>query len=699
MTFYQLPTNAKDEIRSFENQIGDYQKGELSPVAFKGIRVSHGVYEQRKPETHMVRIRCGAGGITPSQMEAVGRLAAKYGSGEIHVTTRQEMQLHYVDLKDVITVYDRLVEIGLSSRGGGGNTIRNILAPHDSGVAADEMFDVAPYAMALTTRMIAEADSWNLPRKFKIAFSNGPRDTIRATLTCLGFIAKMQGEQKGFAVYCAGGMGAKPMPGKLLFEFVPEDRVYYIAKAMKLMFDRYGNRRRRNFARLKFLWDKLGEFDFRNKFYEAYDSISGQEDLALVLPEVVNRSEVASDLDPEKAAGEAFETWKRRYAAGQKQAGLFHITVPLKLGDIRGEDAVRIAQVMSRFGNNCMRFSVFQNLHLRNIPESHLGNVYHLLRSIESLSMEPAMFGSMIACTGADTCKLGIALPRGATPRIQEILKQSGLDLDAIGDVKIHISGCPNTCGCHHAADLGFFGKVMRSGKDMMPAYNVLIGAILEEGKTRFSRMVGEVAAKDLPALIKDILAGYRDHRNQYDNFTAYADGLGEGHIRRACEAYAAIPSFEEKSEYFYDWGSADRFTLLKGQKAECSAGMFDMIDVDGKAARDGLMKAEASDDTEVKQEALAASLFASCRMLLVTRGLEPKNDEQVYDLFLQHFIRTDLVPSRFADLVAAGKAKDMNRILELKDQVAHLSDHLQKLYKSMDDSLRFSNETKGIPV
>ena len=690
MVFYQIPETLDGEIKEFEGKIEDYQQGELNPIAFKGVRVSHGIYEQRKPETHMVRIRCSGGGISPAQLKRVGELAKQYGSGEIHVTTRQEMQLHYVKLDDVVTVYKELVKVGLSTRGGGGNTIRNILSPHDSGVAEDEVFDVMPYAMALTTRMIAESDSWNLPRKFKIAFSNREQDEIRATITCLGFIAKVHKGEKGFKVYCAGGMGAKPMPGKVLFPFIPANRVYHLTKAAKLMFDKYGNRRRRNIARLKFLWDKLGEENFREKIHEEYDKLVLQEGLELALPTLVNQAEIAEGYQPEPVEGPRFEHWKSRFVRPQKQAGLFTIDVPLALGDIDGDDAVKIAATMKHFGDNSMRFTVFQNLFFRNIPEAYLGNIFNLLTSIHTLSNRPALFGKMIACTGADTCKLGICLPRGLTPNIQKLLLDSDLELDQLKDVKIHISGCPNTCGCHHAADLGFFGKVMRVGKDMLPAYNILVGAILEEGKTRFSRKAGEIPSKDLPQFVKAFLSSYLDHKDAYGSFTEYVDDRGEEDIQRICATLPTTPAFSESEDYYFDWGSKERFSLLKGQKAECSAGMFDMIDVDGKAAKEALMHFRAAEDEATKADALSSALLYACRMLLVTRGIETKTDEQVFNSFLQHFIRTDLVPDRFTELVGLGIGGDKNALLSRYEEVADLLATVQLLYKNMDDSLRF---------
>ncbi len=216
MKYYQLPSTLEAEINEFENDLLDSQNELIDPVAFKAIRVSHGVYEERLGKSHMVRVRCAAGGLTPSQLKTLSLLSNNYGGGKLHFTTRQEVQIHNIDAHNILNVLRSLKQAGLSSRGGGGNTIRNILSPDDSGISTTETFDVDPYCIALTTRMIEEADSWTLPRKIKIAFSNSSEDKALVQTTCFGFVATKRDGEHGFSVYCGGGMGAKPMIGQEL---------------------------------------------------------------------------------------------------------------------------------------------------------------------------------------------------------------------------------------------------------------------------------------------------------------------------------------------------------------------------------------------------------------------------------------------------------------------------------------------------
>ena len=693
MNFYRLPETLDGEIEKFDADIGDFRSGELNPIAFKGIRVAHGIYEQRKEATHMVRIRCPGGAITPTQLRQVSEVSKRYGAPEFHVTTRGELQLHYVDIEDIISVYNELKTVGLSSRGGGGNTIRNIMASYDSGVNPDEAFDVAPYAWELTSRLIAEQDSWNLPRKFKIAFSNTSEDTANATITCLGFIASMKDGQRGFKVYVGGGMGAAPMPGVVLYDWVPDTEVYYIARAMKVMFDKHGDRRRKHQSRFKFVVKKLGIDEVRRLIDEERAQL--EEGLELKLDEIENAAATDISVEVESAEGPEFELWKKRYVRNQKQDGLITVKVPLKLGDIFNGDGVKLADFLEPFGDNVIRLALDQNLHLRNIPEAYVGNIYHALNRMHTLSATPIMIGSMIACTGADTCKLGICLPRGVVPRIADRLLNSELDLNRLDDVRIHISGCPNTCGRHHAADLGFFGKVMRVEGEMLPAYYVLAGAQIKDGGTRFAEQLDEVCSKHIPEFVHDLFERYLTKADSYSSFNEYVSNGGKEDIHELAKKWSELPTIQENEQYYFDWGAVEQFSLLKGQKAECSAGVFDMIGVDQGVIKASIKALDATEDPAEVDELLYKIVFASSRMLLVTRGLEIRRDEQAFEYFQQHFINSDLIPQMYSGVVGAGKDRDFAALNRNRDQVIGLGEAVQELYKTMDDSLRFSATAK----
>lgn len=702
---YKVPKELFAEQDVFEGQIRQFVSGEIDPIAFKAMRVAHGVYEQRQNDTYMIRIRCAAGAVTPLQLQKVAKLAGLYGSDEVHFTTRQELQIHNVIISDVMKVIRELNEVGLSSRGGGGNTVRNILTPPDSGINNEEVFDVDPYAMALTTRMISEADSWNLPRKFKIAFSYNDQDIAITQSTCLGFVARMKDGQKGFRVFCAGGMGAKPLLGHCLIDFIPDTRVYHVARAMKTMFDKHGNRKSKTTSRIKFLWLQQGREGFEKLFSEYYDKIKNDDSLALdIAPFCYENSALETSLtvqQPEKEFSNYYETFKERFVFQQKQQGLVSIKIPLRLGDLEREDADKLCNFLKYFGDNTIRCDRAQNMRIRNVPEIYLANAFNIIMSMKrTLVRLPAFLSNMVNCTGASTCKLGICLPRGLSDALRDRLSKSDLDLDRLKDFRLNMSGCPNTCGMHHVAHLGFFGKVMRKSGNMYPAYNVLAGARIFSGKTQYATKYGEIAAHHIPDFVHDFLQDYLKHMDSYADYYAYLEQRGVQTIEALCAKYAEVPEYDDDPKYYKDFGAKKRLTLDELGTAECSASMFDIIGVDRRIVRNAkklLEKKQAMNDQEAV-ELFWNVLFAAARMLLVTRGLDGKNELKAFELFKKHFIIAGLVPEKYIPLLdqaievaRTDDEKAKNFVLSRREEIMELSDYMMELYDSMDNSLRFN--------
>lgn len=704
LKYYETAPVLIEEINQFEQDIQDFIDGKIDPVKFKAIRVAHGVYEQRQLNTYMLRIRCAAGGITPYQLRRTAELAARYGNDEVHFTTRQEVQIHDILIQDVVAAIRGLHEVGLSSRGGGGNTIRNILTSPDSGVSVEDVFDVDPYAVALTTRLIWEPDSWNLPRKFKIALSNNHKDTAYTQTTCLGYVATIKDGQKGFEVYCAGGMGAKPMIGHKLMDFIPDTQVYHVARAIKTMFDKHGNRRNRYANRIKFLWAKIQREEFVRLFEEEYNKIKDDASLNLVLPDIRNEAK-ETNLSVETVNTPAFFQWKERYVTPQKQPGLASIKLSLRLGDLLLDDANRLCDFLENFGENMIRCDRAQNMRLRNIPEKYLGNAYTIISGMKQQLADLAPFiGNMINCTGASTCKLGICLPRGLSDAIRTQLTGTTLDLDKITDLKIHMSGCPNTCGMHHIADIGFFGKVGRKNGNMYPMYNVLVGAKLDaSGETEYAQKVSEIPAKAVPLFLQDFLEVYIPKKADYVTFRDYLEAEGRQFIIDLCEKFKDVPDIETDEFYYKDWGAKRKLNLDELGTAECSAGMFDMIEVDEKAIKTNKKALDTQTDSAKIGETLYAVLYAASRMLLVTRGLDSKTDAQVFEHFQKHFISTGLIDKEFSDVVTLGKLGLKAELEKHKDTILSLAEAVTALYKGMDDSLKFktpvvTEETQAAP-
>jgi sulfite reductase (ferredoxin) len=688
MKFYESPATLFAEQDKFELDVKDYTLGHINPVKFKAIRVAHGVYEQRQEHTYMIRIRCAAGGITPTQLKKVAELGDVYGGGEVHFTTRQEVQVHNVLIQNALHVIRGLNEVGLSSRGGGGNTIRNILTSPLSGIEDGEVFDVDPYAISLTTRMIAEPDSWNLPRKFKIAFSNSAEDTAYTQATCLGFVATIKNGQKGFQVYTAGGMGAKPMVGHLLIDFIPDNRVYHVTKAIKIMFDKHGNRRSKYSNRIKFLWKKLDEVKFKELFYDEYNQLKDNDSLNLDIQPVLNQAKQDIQIQPEQVSSEEFNLFKKRYVTKQKQDGLVAIKLPLVLGDLLRGDADKLCDVLSEFGENTIRCDRAQNMRLRNIPEAYIGNVFNIIKQLEYTLVDHAAFiGNMINCTGASTCKLGICLPRGLSDALRDKLSNSDLNLDAIPEFRLNMSGCPNTCGMHHIADLGFFGKIGRKDGEIYPAYNILAGAQTGAGITKYAQKEGDLSAHAVPEFVYQFLTHYIEEKEEYESYEAYLAAEGRDLIKELCAQLKEVPTLAEDSSYYIDFGAKRRMRLDDMGTAECSAGMFDMINVD-KRIIESIIKEFPEKNFDA--ESISKIMFHSSRMLLVTRGLDATKEEQIFSLFGKHFVQVELLDIKFLELVNKAKEKDTNYLLAHIDEVLELSQAVRDLYKNMDDSLRF---------
>jgi sulfite reductase (ferredoxin) len=690
--FYRIPDNLNAELDELDSYIVRYQSGEIDTASLKARRVPFGCYEQRQDGTFMVRIRTTGGALTPNQLGTIARVSARYGSDSIHITTRQEFQIHNVALENVLPVMRELLPVGLSSRGGGGNTVRNILVSPDAGVGIGEAFDPSPYAFALTSRLIAESDSWLLPRKFKIAFSNSPADSSYAEFNDLGFVAHLRDGQKGFGVYVAGGLGTKPEVGHLLHDFIPAEDAYVVASALKHLFDKHGNRKNRHAARLRFLWKTLGEAQFRALYNEQLQLVRDGSPTPLLIEELPQQSNLPSFAAEQEFSSE-FDRWKDRYVENQKQSGLVSVRIPIFLGNLENKKAIRLAEFLSPFGNHVLRASFGQNLRLRNIPKAYLANVFHLVHEVSPLSAGPSLVGNSIACTGADTCRLGICLSKDALTATVDRLNTSDLDLDSVADFKLNLSGCPNTCGQHMLADLGFYGNVGRTEQHMFPAYMVVAGAEIGEGKARLALPIDRVSARDLPEFVYEVLKRWIEKKSEYSSFAQYVSANGAEEIRGIAAHFRVIPAYSEDESYYRDWGARDTFSLVGRGVGECSAGLFDLIELDLKSARQVREELRAGDSQN--EAALYEIALRSARALLITRGIEAATDAAVFTNFAQHFIEAGLIDRRFASVIESAHQKNTEELVHREEDVFELLGAVEALYRSMDNSLRFPAEAK----
>jgi len=690
---YSIPESLKTEIGAFAQHVSDFRSGEIEAVKFKAIRVPMGIYEQRKNDTFMVRVRCAAGMISPTQLKAVALLAQKEGTEPIHITTRQELQLHNVQLEQAPGILEQLYQLGLSSHGGGGNTVRNIMASEDAGISTKEIFDVTPYALALTNTLIAESDSWSLPRKYKIALAGNDSDNANATFSDLGLIATIQSGEKGFKVYIGGGLGSKPTAGFKLSDFIPATDLLYVAETVKLLFSEYGNRRNRHKARIRYIFYKLGEERVFELFHELFKRLKAEGNYELVLPEVSKASDKGWTIDF-NSGNELNEKWLTRYVKTQKQSGFYSVEVPFEHGMVSSETLIRLADFLAPLGDDVIRFTMRQNILLRNIPGEKLEQLYHELKASGVETDQPRILNSLVACTGADTCRLGLCLAKGASSALKKALSQVPENLlDDYSNIHINFSGCPNSCGQHNLSQLGFYGKVSRNDR-VYPAYYVVAGGRTGDKKARLASKYGEISARDLPQFTAQLLEKWSAKKTEYVDFNEYLENEGRNDIEAVLSKFESIPSFGEDKNYYYDWGATELFSVTGKGQAECSAGMFDMIDFDRDAILDIRKDIEHTRDKELINKSLYGIVFHASRMLLVTRGIEPNNREEVFASFIKSFINEGHVSGEFEPVVKLAHANPEASFSMYKSTINELADAVIDLYNNMDDSLQFKTTT-----
>jgi len=689
MLAYTIPESYSKEIDELEGFVDQFRSGTVTAAEFKARRVPFGVYEQRTRGSFMVRIRCAAGIVTPGQLRRIADLSSRLASGRLHITTRQEIQVHDVRLESMVPVIRGLFAVGLATRGGGGNTVRNIVASWDSGIAVDEVFDVTPHAVELTSRLIALADSWLLPRKFKIAFSNSGADNAFATAQDVGFIAALNGNRRGFRVFVAGGMGRMPQAGQLLHDFIAEDEVFLVAEAVKRLFSKFGNRRNKHSARLRFLWNTLGEDRFLEEYQKQRTTLEAEHPAPFVPPASSDTPQMLSGLAADERSPD-FGLWKKRYVAAQRQSGLCSVLVPLPLGDISSEKAVLLADSLAPFGDSTIRCTADQNMSLRNIPQHHLGNIFAVVRQVSASWNSPKLFANAVACAGASTCQLGICLSRGALSAIIDRLKTSDVNLDGLDDFRLHFSGCLNSCGRHGLADLGFFGKAGRKGQHSYPAYTIVAGAKIDPGKgSALAHKIDEISARQVPQFVEEFLRHYVLRKESFSSFQDYLEKEGEDKIRAICDKYRHIPTIEEDESYYRDWDAEGPFSLAGRGTGECAAGLFDLIEVGLGKVRADRSAFDAESDPAVRSAILERLVVTAARALLLTKGVEAAANQDVLDRFESDFMDTGLVADRFRPVIGAAR-KGAEALAAISDRALAFSKEIEDLYASMDDTLQF---------
>jgi sulfite reductase (ferredoxin) len=680
-TTYELPSTLQADLEQLRQHIEEFKTGELSGEVFRSRRVPQGVYEQRQDGTFMLRIRVPGGGLFPHQLRCAAAVARTHGNGRIHVTTRQDIQVHDVPLDEIHPALLELAKAGLSTKGGGGNTVRNVMGCPDAGVCPDEVFDITPYPVALTEFMLPDPVSYQLPRKYKIAFSGCASDCIGASVNDLGFIARGGPDGPGFAVYAGGGMGPQARVAEQLEEFVPAEDICLVAEAVKRLFDKHGNRRNKNRARIRYLVRELGFERFAELYREELAKLRAERPATPALKQPSGRR-LPAPMDSAEPA-EGFEEWRRCNVRPQKQAGSSFVHLPVFLGDLSSEAVEALADIAERFGEGMLRATPAQNLIMRWVLDAELPGLHRDLSELGLANPLPPVQRDLIACTGSATCRLGICLSQGLAGAVDRELDRAGVDLVDAADLTVHINGCPNSCGRHPIASIGFHGKARRVGERLSPWYVMQLGGRVGEGRTALAEGKDALAARDIPAFLVEYLRAFRESK-QYPDFSAFLDDGGRDRAGDILAGYKDIPAFADDKNYYIDWGAEETFSLAGRGAGECSAGVFDLIRVDLASARDALAEGK-----------LFSATVLAARAMLVTQGEEAQDAPDALARFERLFLDAGHVDASFRDLIVAAKerARAASPAEEMEQGVERVTDlvaAVEALYESLDQSLRF---------
>ena len=712
---YRIPSTLNGDLDYTQSLIDQFKAGEIPAGQLKSNRVPMGIYEQRKNQHYMLRLRCAGGLVTPEQLAKIAFVGHQLSTSHLHVTTRQEIQIHNVDIEDAIPALKKLEKVGISSAGGGGNTVRNMMVDDRSGLTADEEFDVYPYVEELTSRLIAEKDSFTMPRKYKVAIDTSVATANYSYIADLGLQARIKDGQRGFRVLIAGSAASNAHTGWEVFDFLPEKDLYRAAKALKNWFHKYGNRRNRHKERMRYVFYKYGTEEAKRLYLEEFEELKKDGSIDFEAPALPLEHHKPNF--PALKAPTDFETWKRRYAHKQTNAeglkeNLWYAYIPLRHGNNSTDFFAEVAEYLGNYGNDVIRFTKKEQIQVRNIPEEYLTNIYAFFKKLGVYQIDyPVVVTNLTCCTGADTCRLGICLPKGAINGIAKQLLNSDLNLDAIPDFELRMNGCTNICALATWGDLGFSGRVGRVGDDPYPAYTIWLPV---KGKHEIDLQQGYIAAKKIPAFVEDYLRDVIAEQVNYADYYDYVAKRGVNIVKELIAKYKEVAPYSEEPDTFFDFGDDEKFSLIKYGKAECSAGLFDIIEIDQDTIREkrkevellmgnipqGVpadLQSDGKQATSKIEKLLHDIVFSENRMLLVTRGLDPRTDEDVYNGFEKEFIAAGIIPQKFK--VLTDKARNNESLIEQKPLIDELADLLNDLYQNMDDSLQFKLPAEKTPV
>lgn len=580
-TELENPIVEKDIIE-LERKIRAFREGTMPEEKFRSLRLARGVYGQRQQGVQMVRIKLPYGKMTLEQWKRIADVSDEYSTGNLHLTTRQDIQIHFVSLDRTPDLWAELEKDNVTLREACGNTVRNITASDTAGIDPEEPFDVSPYAHAMFEYFLRKPVCQEMGRKFKIAFSNSEKDTALTFMHDLGAIPRIRiidGEEKrGFKVLIGGGLGAQPHLAITTHEFLEEDLLIPYLEAVLRVFDRHGERNSRHKARIKFLIQKIG--------IDAFNELVIQELRALTVQRyAIDRSKTDQVVLPSYAAPTAapaiknrtvFELWKKTNVLAQKQDEYLAVYIRVPNGNISSTSSRTLISKLNDVIANDVRVTINQNLQLRFVKPEHLEYIYAVLE--EEGFGEPGAWGvaDIISCPGTDTCNLGISNSTGTALVLSEVIEDEFPELLGNREITVRISGCMNSCGQHGMASIGFHGSSLKAKGQVVPALQVLIGgAVLGSGNGKIADKVIKVPSKRAPEVLRTVLNDYNNNASSGKSFLSYSEAKGERYYYELLKPLADLGTLTD--DEFIDWGQQEKFATAIGV-GECAGVMIDLV-------------------------------------------------------------------------------------------------------------------------
>ena len=640
-TEIENPIVEKD-ILDLAKKIAQFKAGEIHEEKFRSLRLARGVYGQRQQGVQMIRIKLPYGKIQFHQWKRIADISDEYSTGNLHLTTRQDIQIHFVSLDRTPELWAKLEQDDITLREACGNTVRNITASPTSGIDPKELFDVSPHADTAFRYFLRNPICQEMGRKIKISFSNTDEDTSLAYLHDMGFIPKIVNGLKGFKVVVGGGLGAQPMLAYTSHEFLAEDHVIPFIESVLRVFDRHGERNSRHKARMKFLIQKIGFEEFMNLVQAETKALKNHsypisDAAAWEVSEPTQLSDVAIP------SSEVYNTWLATNTFEQKQKGFHGVYVRILNGNISSDTSRSLIDALQGYIGDDVRITINQGLLLKFVPTANLPYVFQTLAAHELAAPGANSIANITACPGTDTCNLAISDSTNITSKLEQVINDEFPALIHDSQMKIKISGCMNACGQHSMASIGFHGSSLKApDKRVLPALQVLLGgATLGNGEGRIADKVIKVPSKRGPEVLRIVLNNYEENANDGEYFHEYYDRLGENHFYTLIKPLADLSNLVQDD--FIDWGASENFITEIGV-GECAGVMIDLVATLLFESQEKYEWTAAALEDKRWADAIyhAYSVFISAaKALLLDKSVTVSNQTAVINKFDENFVST----------------------------------------------------------